>query len=45
MTNYKEILRMHCAGYSQRVIAKSLQSSRDAVSLCCKRVTVDSHYC
>ncbi len=38
MTNYKEILRMHCAGYSQRVIAKSLQCSRDAVSLCLKRV-------
>src|SRR5690554_6057790 len=38
MTNYKEILRMHCAGYSQRIIAKSLQCSRDAVSLCLKRV-------
>ena len=38
MTNYKEILRMHCAGYSQRVITKSLHCSRDAVSLCLRRV-------
>ncbi|MFA7371525.1 MAG: IS21 family transposase [Sphaerochaetaceae bacterium] len=38
MTNYKEILRMYCGGYSQRAIASSLGCSRDAVSLCIKRV-------
>jgi len=38
MTNYKEILRMYCGGYSQRAIASSLKCSRDAVSLCISRV-------
>jgi biotin operon repressor len=38
MTNHKEILRMYCGGYSQRAIASSLGCSRDAVSLCIKKV-------
>jgi transposase len=37
MTNYKEILRLYCGGYSQRAIATSLRCSRDAVSLCINR--------
>lgn len=37
MTNYKEILRLHYGGFSQRAIANSLACSRDAVSLCLKR--------
>jgi methionine-R-sulfoxide reductase len=37
MTNYKEILRMYCGGYSQRTIASSLGCSRDAVALCIRR--------
>ncbi len=38
MTNYKEILRMYCAGYSQRVIASSLHCSKSTVSRCLERV-------
>lgn len=37
MTNFKEILRLYCGGYSQRAIAISLKCSREAVSLCIKR--------
>jgi len=37
MTNYKEILRLYCGGYSQRAIAASLGCSRDAVALCINR--------
>ncbi|OHD28871.1 MAG: hypothetical protein A2Y31_06720 [Spirochaetes bacterium GWC2_52_13] len=37
MTNFKEILRLYCGGFSQRSIADSLSCSRDAVALCIKR--------
>lgn len=37
MTNYKEILRLHYGGFSQRAIANSLTCSRDAVTRCLKR--------
>lgn len=37
MTNFKEILRLHYGGFSQRAIASSLSCSRDAVALCIKR--------
>ncbi|MBJ2355821.1 MAG: IS21 family transposase [Sphaerochaeta sp.] len=37
MTNFKEILRLYCGGFSQRSIATSLSCSRDAVALCIKR--------
>ena len=38
MTNYKEILRMYYAGYSQRSIAISLHCSRSTVSRCLERM-------
>lgn len=37
MTNFKEILRLHYGGFSQRAIASNLCCSRDAVALCIKR--------
>ena len=37
MTNYKEILRMKYAGFSERTIAKSLHCSRNTVSRCIRK--------
>ena len=37
MTNFKEILRLHCGGFSQRSIATSLCCSRDTNAFCIKR--------
>jgi len=36
-TNYKEILRMKYAGFSERTIAKSLHCSRNTVSRCIQK--------
>lgn len=37
MTNYKEILRLYCAGYPQRDIAVSVGCSKNTVGLCIQR--------
>ncbi len=44
MTNYKEILRMYCGGYSQRAIASSLKCSRDEY-LIWFRLSPSKNYC
>jgi hypothetical protein len=38
--NYREILRLHSLGYSQRQIASSVRSSRDTVSQVCRLAAV-----
>ena len=40
MVNYREILRLHSLGYSQRQIASSVRSSRDTVSQVCRLAAV-----